>query len=265
MRQHRSEGPNTPPRRSLGQHFLQDTAVIDRIIACFQPSPRDRVVEIGPGRGALTFRLADLLGELHVVEIDRTLAKELNRHRDRYPSLHVHTADALTLDYCALAAGRQLRIIGNLPYNVSTPLLFRFLHHRQCIGDMLLMLQKEVVERMCASPGNRDYGRLSVMLQQSCAVDELFEVAPAAFSPPPKVNSAVARLVPYTQPPYPVSDHGVFASIVQAAFNQRRKTIRNALKKLADDTTFSRAGIDPGARAETLSVADYVRLSELSR
>jgi 16S rRNA (adenine1518-N6/adenine1519-N6)-dimethyltransferase len=263
MQQHRPDKP--PPRKSLGQHFLRDEAVIERIIACFGPAPQDLVVEIGPGRGALTFRLAGQLRELHVVEIDKALVKALTRQQEGYPGLHIHAADAMTLDYCALAAGRRLRIIGNLPYNVSTPLLFKFLHDRHCIRDMVLMLQKEVVDRMCASPGGRDYGRLSVMLQQSCSVDELFEVGPGAFDPPPKVNSAVVRLAPYPHPPHPVGDPGHFSRVVQTAFSQRRKTIRNALKLLVDGAMLAHAGIDPGARPETLSVADYVRLSELSR
>lgn len=254
-----------PPIKSLGQHFLRDRAVIDRIIACLAPAWEDVVVEIGPGRGALTFRLAARLKELHVVEIDRLLVQQLTHQQAKYPAMHVHAADALTVDYCGLASGRMLRIVGNLPYNISTPLLFRFLCHRRCVRDMLLMLQKEVVNRICAAPGSKDYGRLTVMLQQSCSVEELFQVGPGAFDPPPKVNSAMVRLVPYEHPPHPVTDQRHFAILVRAAFGQRRKTIRNAVKSLVDSETLDRADIDPTARPEMLSVADYVRLSELSR
>ena len=265
MRPPGTEPDRAPPKKSLGQHFLRDGAVIERIIACFAPTSRDVVVEIGPGRGALTFRLAALLNELHVVEIDRRLVRELTPQLEKYPGLHVHAADALSVDYCGLAPGRMLRIVGNLPYNVSTPLLFCFLRHRHCVRDMLLMLQKEVVKRLCAVPGGKDYGRLTVMLQQSCSVEELFQVHPGAFVPPPKVDSAVVRLVPYERPPHPVTNQRHFANLVKTAFGQRRKTIRNALKSLVGSETLDLAGIDPRARPETISVADYVRLSELSR
>lgn len=265
MRPPGTEPGQAPPKKSLGQHFLRDRAVIERIIACFAPASRDAVVEIGPGRGALTFRLAAVLEELHVVEIDRQLVQALTRQLAKYPGSHVHAADALSVDYCGLAPGRMLRIIGNLPYNVSTPLLFCFLRYRHCVRDMLLMLQKEVVKRLCAAPGGKDYGRLTVMMQQSCSVEELFQVRPGAFDPPPKVDSAVIRLVPYEHPPYPVTDQQYFADLVKTAFGQRRKTIRNALKSLIGSETLERAGIDPQARPETLSVADYVRLSELGR
>lgn len=248
-------------RKSLGQHFLHQRQVIEAIVAHFDPDGDDVVVEIGPGRGALTFELCPRVNELHALEIDRELFDRL-RAASGCTNLIVHNVDAVHFDYRQLANGRRLRVIGNLPYNVSTPLLFRLLAAGDAISDMLLMLQKEVVDRMRAAPGSKTYGRLSVMLQQRCRVDALLTVSRGAFQPPPKVESAVVRLLPFDRPPHPVTDHDRFATIVRTAFSQRRKTLRNALKGICPESLFGRAAIDPQLRPEQLSVADFVRLSE---
>ncbi len=251
------------PRKRFGQHFLHDTGVAARILDAFRPRTTDHVVEIGPGRGALTRWLSGKVGRLDVIEIDRDLADRL---RAMFPAsaLRVHEGDALTFDYCALAGGgTKLRLIGNLPYNISSPLLFRLLDQIRCIQDMLFMLQKEFVERLGAPPGGKDYGRLSVMIQWRLRVEKLFDVAAAAFTPPPKVDSSVVRLTPHATPPVQVCDPARFAQLVQAAFAHRRKTLRNSLKGLIGPTAMQAAGIDPSRRAETLSLEEFARLSAL--
>jgi len=250
------------PRKRFGQHFLHDKRVVQRILDAFDPQPGETVVEIGPGLGALTGALLDRVRRLHVVEVDRDLAARLEAQPPAGGELFVHRADALDFDFCSLAAApHSLRVVGNLPYNISTPLMFRLLDQQQCIRDMCFMLQKEVVDRLCAAPGTGDYGRLSVMMQWRCRVERLFAVAPGAFSPPPKVDSAVVRLVPHAQPPIDVGNPGYFLGLVRAAFAHRRKTLRNNLRGLLDEPAFARAGIDPGARAETLALEDFARLS----
>ncbi len=251
------------PRKRFGQHFLHDPAVRARLVAAFAPGPQDHVLEIGPGEGALTRLLAGRVGRLEAVEIDRDLARAL---RAAFPSetLTVHEADALAFDYCAAAArsGRPLRLLGNLPYNISTPLLFRLIDSAECIQDMLFMLQKEVVARLGAAPGGKDYGRLSVMIQWRLEVERLFDVGPGAFRPPPKVASSVVRLTPHAVPPVTVRDPVRFAALVQAAFAQRRKTLRNALRAVvANEAIFAAAGLDPARRAETLSLAEFAALA----
>lgn len=246
-------------RKSLGQHFLHERGVIDAIVRRFDPRPDDVVVEIGPGRGALTAVLAPRVAALHAVEIDRRLAGRLTTEAHGMVNLVVHQEDALRFDYCRVAP--HLRVIGNLPYNISTPLLFRLLDCSSCIEDMHLMLQKEVVDRLLASPGGRTYGRLSVMAQQRCRGERLLKVAPGAFTPPPRVQSAVVKLVPEVAPAHAVTDPAHFAALVKKAFAQRRKTLRNALKGLVSAGELERCGIDPDSRAEQLSVAQFARLS----
>jgi len=248
------------PRKRFGQHFLRNHRVVERILQAFQPRAGDSVVEIGPGEGVLTHELAGKAAKLDVVEIDRDLAARL---RESLPQMvTIHNADALGFDFCALAPARgRLRLIGNLPYNISTPLLFHLLDQAHCIHDMLFMLQKEVVDRMAAAPGGKDYGRLSVMMQWGAKVEKLFDVAPGAFYPPPKVDSSVVRLTPHAVPPVEVHDPRRFAEIVKAAFAQRRKVLRNTLKGLVAPETMERLGIDPGRRAETLSLQEFAALS----
>ncbi len=248
-------------RKSLGQHFLRDRAVVERIIAALAPHGQDHVIEIGPGRGALTEYLSDRVARLDLVELDAVLAARL---RDRFSShtVYIHHTSALNFDYCRPAAhSGPVRILGNLPYNISTPILFKLLDHASCIADMCLMLQKEVVDRISASPGTKTYGRLSVMVQSRCTVEELFDVAPAAFAPAPQVESAVLRLTPYDRPPHDIPDRERFADVVRIAFGHRRKTLRNALKPVLTEASIRAAGVDPQNRAEQLSVADFAALS----
>jgi len=252
------------PRKRFGQHFLHDPGVIRRIVAAIGPQPGDRLVEIGPGEGAITFELLRAVGRLDAVELDRDLVEPLRERSRGIGELVVHGADALRFDFCALATGgAKVRLVGNLPYNISTPLLFHLLDQSHCIRDMHFMLQKEVVERMAAGPGGKDYGRLSVMLQARCTVIPLFAIGPGAFRPPPKVDSAIVRLVPLAQPP-DIADQAVFARLVAAAFAQRRKTLRNGLKGLLSAEAIAGLGIDPGARAEQLALDDFVRLANLA-
>ena len=226
--------------------------------------PGDRLVEIGPGLGALTRPLLAAAGELDAVELDRDLLEPLRAYCAGAGALRIHRADALTFDFAALRGdGPRLRLVGNLPYNISTPLLFRLLDQAEQVRDMHFMLQWEVVERMAAGPGAGAYGRLSVMLQYRCRVEALFAVGPEAFRPPPKVKSAVVRLVPRETSPVPVRDERRFAAVVRLAFAQRRKTLRNALSGLMDARQIEAAGVDPGARAETLGLAAFAALSEI--
>ncbi|MCE5231898.1 MAG: 16S rRNA (adenine(1518)-N(6)/adenine(1519)-N(6))-dimethyltransferase RsmA [Mizugakiibacter sp.] len=250
------------PKKSFGQHFLHERGYIERIVAAIAPKPGDRVVEIGPGEGALTLPLLDAAGTLTAIELDTDLIPQLEaRARDRGALTIVH-ADVLTVDFTALAAGGKLRLAGNLPYYISSPILFHCLAHADAIADMHFMLQKEVVERMAAAPGSKTYGRLSVMLQLACRVEPLFRVPPGAFRPPPKVDSAVVRLVPLPPAERPDADPQRLAAIVKAAFGQRRKTLGNALKGVLDEAAIRAAGVDPRARAETLAPADFVRLAQ---
>ncbi len=249
------------PRKRFGQHFLHDRGVVARIVAALAPQAGDHVVEIGPGTGALTRELLAHMTRLDAVELDRDLIARLE---SEFPAdkLTLHQGDALKFDFCRLMQeDRKLRLVGNLPYNISTPLLFHLLDQAGCIEDMLFMLQKEVVERLRAAPGGKDYGRLSVMIQYRCAVEKLFDVAPGAFTPPPKVDSAVVRLVPHAAPPVAVDDPARFALLVRAAFASRRKTLRNNMKGLLSAEDMLALGIDPVRRAETLSLAEFASLS----
>jgi 16S rRNA (adenine1518-N6/adenine1519-N6)-dimethyltransferase len=245
-------------RKRFGQHFLIDRACIERILAAVDPHPGECVVEIGPGLGALTDGLLARLGRLDVIEIDRDLAKRLaSTHGSS--QLRLHVVDALKFDYSTL--GGRLRIVGNLPYNISSPLLFRLTEFAAAIIDIHVMLQKEVVDRMCAAPGSRDYGRLSVMLGYHFFVERLFRVRAGSFRPPPKVESAFVRLCPRSPLTWPARDERLFARIVAAAFGQRRKTLRNALSTLVSEDALRRAGFDPQVRGETLTVEQFVSLA----
>jgi 16S rRNA (adenine1518-N6/adenine1519-N6)-dimethyltransferase len=249
-------------RKRFGQHFLHDRGVLERIARELAPQPDQALVEIGPGRGALTELLVGKSAHLECVEIDRDLAAALTQRWGAIPEFELHTGDALECDFAALAArrGQRLRVIGNLPYNISTPLLFHLLDAADVVQDMHFMLQKEVVRRMAAAPGDEDYGRLTVTIAARASVDELFTVAPGAFWPPPQVDSAVVRMRP-RPPPFPIGDLAQFDRVVKAAFGQRRKTLANALRGVASAEAFARAGIDPKVRGETLSAADFARLS----
>jgi 16S rRNA (adenine1518-N6/adenine1519-N6)-dimethyltransferase len=249
------------PRKRFGQNFLHDPAVIGRIITAIGPAGGQQLVEIGPGQGAITVPLLQQAGRLAVVEFDHDLVEPLQERCADLGELTVYNADALRFDFCKLAGDGPLRIVGNLPYNISTPLLFHLLDQHHCIRDMHFMLQKEVVERMAASPGSGQYGRLTVMLQYRCVVTHLFNIGPGAFSPPPKVESAFVRLVPYAKPPVQVKDDIVFEQLVRQAFSQRRKTLRNALRGMLEAEAISNLGIDPMARAETLTVSDFAALA----
>ena len=249
-------------RRRFSQNFLHDAHHIGRIVAAIDPRPGDRVVEIGPGLGALTAPLIERAGSITAVEIDRDLALRL-RSRFAPEQLALVEGDALALDWTALAAAdpRPLRVVGNLPYHISTPLLFALLPIAARVRDQHFMLQKEVVDRMVAEPGGRDYGRLSVTLQLRYRVSRLFIVPPGAFSPVPQVSSAVVRLVPRPPEELPAVDAGVLARVVTAAFGQRRKTLRNALAGFLDEASIRACGVDPGARAEMLPAAAFVALA----
>ena len=248
-------------KKSLGQHFLHDHNILNKIVAAIAPQADDLMVEIGPGLGALTRPLLERIKHLHVVEFDRDLVPRL---RAEFPAeqLTVHECDALKFDFASL--GENLRVVGNLPYNISSPLLFHLADYAERIKDMHFMLQKEVVDRMAAQPDTADYGRLSVMLQARFRVAKLFTVPPGAFNPPPKVDSAIVRLAPLPPEAIAYRDARAFAEVVARAFGQRRKTLRNTLKGLVDAAGMEAAGIDPGRRGETLSVAEFAKLAELA-
>ena len=247
------------PRKRFGQHFLRDPGVIDAIIAAIAPRDSDVIVEIGPGQGAITRPLAARAGALHAIELDRDLAAKLRNEFRQSAVLTLHEADALKFDFATL--GDSLRVVGNLPYNISTPLLFHLLDYRQHIVDMHFMLQKEVVDRMAAPPGSKTYGRLSIMLGCHFQIDALFDVDRQAFEPPPDVTSAIVRLTPLPIGTYIIDDEKRFSMLVAQAFSQRRKTIRNSLRKIVDKSVLELVGIDPGLRPEAISIADYVRLA----
>jgi 16S rRNA (adenine1518-N6/adenine1519-N6)-dimethyltransferase len=275
------------PRKRFGQNFLHDHNIIYNIISSIQAKPDQHWVEIGPGQGALTEPLLKQGVRLEVVELDRDLVALLKVKFKQYPNLQIHSADALRFDFSALADGdhqsagsrlareapegaragmardEKLRVIGNLPYNISTPLMFHLLDNAYCIEDMHFMLQKEVVDRICAAPGSKKYGRLSVMMQYYCATELLFDVPPESFDPAPQVMSAIVRLVPHRQPPVAVNDLSKLNRVVTQAFSQRRKTLRNSLKKLIPEEEIVALGIDPTLRAESITLAEFALLSNL--
>jgi 16S rRNA (adenine1518-N6/adenine1519-N6)-dimethyltransferase len=249
------------PRKRFGQHFLHDRNVIHKIILAVAPKPDDSLVEIGPGLGAITLPLLEHCGRLTAIELDRDVIPRLQAQAAGKGQLHIVQGDALQTDLHPLApAGQKLRLVGNLPYNISTPLMFHFLEQMDCIADMHFMLQKEVVQRMAAKPGGKQYGRLTVMLAARCRVQPLFNIRAGAFSPPPKVESSFVRLLPHGEAPFVIHDPVRFGRIVTQAFSHRRKTLRNALQGLVDEPVIRAAGLDPGARPETLAPADYARL-----
>jgi len=250
------------PRKRFGQNFLHDARVLHAIVASIAPRADERLVEIGPGQGALTGLLLEACGHLDVVELDRDLVEYLRKKFAGEDRLRIHAGDALKFDFSALGLDGPVRVVGNLPYNISTPLLFHLFEHSACISDMHFMLQKEVVDRLCAKPGGKDYGRLGVMASYYCAMEPLMEVGPESFNPPPKVVSAVVRLLPHRARPVAIPPE-VLGRVVAAAFSQRRKTLRNALSLLFSGAEIESAGINPSARAETLSLEDFARLGGL--
>jgi 16S rRNA (adenine1518-N6/adenine1519-N6)-dimethyltransferase len=247
------------PRKRFGQHFLTDRATIEQIVAAINPQVSETVVEIGSGKGAISQPLAQRSGELHAIELDRDLTPALREKFASQTNVSIHEADALNFDFATL--GNDLRIVGNLPYNISTPLLFRLVKFRRQIRDMHFMLQKEVVDRMAAAPGNRTYGRLSIMLGCYLEIEPLFDVPASAFSPPPKVTSSIVRLRPLPADTYTICDHDKLSGVVAEAFSQRRKTLRNALKASATEEDLVAAGMDPQSRPERATIANYVALA----
>ena len=257
-------------RKRFGQNFLQDQGVIQQIIQGINPQPDQNIVEIGPGKGALTIGLLRGAGKLNVIELDRDLIPILEynlSHLDNGTSehVHIHNVDALKYDFSQLSSNKKdLRIVGNLPYNISTPLLFHIMTFSHLVKDMHFMLQNEVVDRITSDPGNKAYGRLSVMLQYHCFAEKLFTVDPDAFNPAPKVDSAIIRLIPYEKPPVNVDNKTIFAGIVSQCFSQRRKTLRNNLKTILNEAEIKSLDINPAARAETLSVEQFASLANLA-
>jgi 16S rRNA (adenine1518-N6/adenine1519-N6)-dimethyltransferase len=250
-------------RKRFGQNFLHDQHVINRIISRFNPQQGEFILEIGPGLGALTWPLLEQINELHAIELDRDLVARFETDPRTKGHLFLHQQDALTSDFSTLAGShKKLRIIGNLPYNISTPLLFHLLEFAPNIQDMMFMLQKEVVERITAGPGGKNYGRLSVMLQAQCTIEKILDVSPGAFSPAPKVDSAVVQLIPHTTPVIDIPNSENFAMIVKASFTQRRKTLRNNLKGILTESEITVAGVDPSVRAETLSLENFAALAK---
>ncbi len=252
------------PRKRFGQNFLVDQHVIANIVRALNPKPSQNIVEIGPGLGALTKEVLKEIPHLHLVEIDHDLAARLQNTFSE--KITLHQIDALRFDFSRLTQdpNQKLRVFGNLPYNVSTPLLFHLLHFDNAIEDMLFMLQKEVVTRMAAKPNSKEYGRLSIMVQYACEVHALFDVGPKSFSPPPKVTSSIVKLIPYTdnRPHAKAVNEKLFSQIVTAAFSHRRKTLKNALISLVPAYLFEELGISPLRRPETLSIAEFVELSD---
>jgi 16S rRNA (adenine1518-N6/adenine1519-N6)-dimethyltransferase len=250
------------PRKRFGQHFLVAPEFIEQIVTAVAPAAGDIIVEIGPGQAAITEPLAALATELHAIEFDRDLAAAL---RDRFAArgnVTIHEADALDFDFASL--GSRLRVVGNLPYNISTPVLFHLLEYVNCINDAHVMLQKEVVDRLTATPGGRDFGRLTIMLGHQLQVVHLFDVPPEAFSPPPRVMSAVVRLRPLPPGTFDPVDESTLGSIVKTAFSKRRKTLRNALRGVVDVEAIRAAGLDPTLRPEQVGIGAWIRLANRS-
>lgn len=261
-------------KKRFGQNFLIDKSVINNIVDCIQPQADDVMIEIGPGLGAMTRPLLSRLNTLNVIELDRDIIPKLmmnceiadieNKHK-----LIVNETDVLKFDFASFQSQQaglkqdhdvKLRIVGNLPYNISTPVLFHLLDYRHLIRDMHFMLQKEVVDRIVAVPGVKNYGRLSVMLQTFCDTEALFQVPPHAFQPPPKVNSAILRLIPKAQLDDHIDDFSLYEKLIRQAFSQRRKTLKNTLKDLCSSDQIEQAGLSPGQRAEELSIHNFVKL-----
>ena len=249
-------------RKRFGQNFLHDDYIIDSIVAAIAPQADDNIVEIGPGLGALTEPVAEKVNCLNVVELDRDLAERLEKHPFLRDKLNITQADAMQFDFGQLASeGKQLRVFGNLPYNISTPLMFHLFSFANKIKDMHFMLQKEVVKRLCAGPNCKAYGRLTVMAQYYCKVIPVLEVPPTAFKPAPKVDSAVVRLEPYDVPPFVAKSLKILNQVCSMAFNQRRKTIRNGLRDLLNVEQLQEIGIDTTKRAENITIEEYVNIA----
>ena len=250
-------------RKRFGQNFLHDDYIIESIVAAIQPKSDQALVEIGPGLAALTVPVSKYVDHLTVIEIDRDLASRLIDNPFLKTKLTVIEQDALTFNFNELnqQLGKPLRVFGNFPYNISTPLMFHLFEYANIIDDMHFMLQKEVVTRLVAAPNSKDYGRLSVMAQYYCQIIPVLEVPPTAFKPAPKVNSAVVKLIPYKQKPYLVDDVKILSRITTEAFNQRRKTIRNSLSNMFTTDQLIELDIDPNLRAENLSVQQYCKLA----
>ncbi|TVP57606.1 MAG: 16S rRNA (adenine(1518)-N(6)/adenine(1519)-N(6))-dimethyltransferase RsmA [Halomonadaceae bacterium] len=249
-------------RKRFGQNFLHDAGVIDRIVRAISPKIDDNLLEIGPGMGALTESLVLNNPSMTVLELDRDLVPGLRTQFFSYPEFTVLQGDALRFDYSELVAEKPLRIVGNLPYNISTPLIFHLLNYADRITDMHFMLQKEVVQRMAAVPGDSQWGRLAVMTQYQCQVQPLFPVGSGAFKPAPKVESAIVRLMPYDTPPIPAKDRALLAKVVRTAFSARRKTLRKAMAVLLNDDDWPQLGIDPGLRPQNLTLANFVAIAD---
>jgi 16S rRNA (adenine1518-N6/adenine1519-N6)-dimethyltransferase len=252
--------PHTP-RKRFGQHFLSDQAIIHEIVAALAPKPHQHLLEIGPGQGAITIPVLKIMKYLEVLELDRDLIPELKRRSQHVGELVIYTADALEFDFSTLKKDdRLLRLFGNLPYNVSTPIIFHLLQFAPLIDDMLFMLQKEVAARLAAAVDSEDYGRLSVMVQYHCQIELLFDVPARAFYPPPQIRSSMVRLTPYREYPHRAKDYSLFENIVRHAFGQRRKTLRNSLKDVIPDEVWTTISIHSDLRAENLSVKDFVEI-----
>ena len=264
MKKFNNSDSNHRARKRFGQNFLVDHGIIREIVRAIHPQANDHIVEIGPGKGAITELLADSCHNLSVIELDRDLVPWLKVKFEKHPNFQLFQADALTFDFAQLITNEQpLRIVGNLPYNISTPLIFHLLSYSNTVLDMHFMLQKEVVKRMAAKAGDSAYGRLGIMVQYYCAVEELFEVPPSAFEPAPKVDSAIVRLMPYRELPHPAKNIRVLEKLVNLAFQQRRKTLRNSLKATLSDAVIENLPVDASVRAETLSLETFVELSNL--
>lgn len=250
------------PRKRFGQHFLCDQTVIQQIVAAIHPKADEHLIEIGPGQGALTLPILKQTRQLEAIELDRDLIAELNERCRHHGDLRVYQQDVLEVDFATLKQDkRMLRVFGNLPYNISTPLLFHLLDYSDKINDMVFMLQKEVADRLAAKPATADYGRLSVMVQYHCEVEKLFDVSPQAFYPPPQVYSSIIQLLPYKTLPVRARDYAVFEKVVKQAFGQRRKTLRNSLKSLVNDGVWEKISIHSDLRPEELAVKDFVEIS----
>ena len=261
MISHSRLNPMTPAKRRFGQNFLVDRGVVNRIIEAVSPRPDETIVEIGPGRGALTARLVETSGRLVAIEFDRELVPQLRAQFAGSSNLTLVEADALTVDFCqVIQPAESSRVVANLPYNIATAILQRLIEQRHCLKDMTLMLQREVVDRIVAPPGGDAYGRLTVMLAPWVHAERLFEIGPGAFQPPPKVWSAVVRLTVLPQPAFEISTH--FGAVVAAAFSHRRKTLRNALKDIVTREQIEACGIDPGMRPETLAPEAFNALAQ---
>ncbi|MBD2858619.1 16S rRNA (adenine(1518)-N(6)/adenine(1519)-N(6))-dimethyltransferase RsmA [Spongiibacter sp. KMU-158] len=250
-------------RKRFGQNFLQDHGIINRIVRSIRPGEHEHLLEIGPGQGAITEEILRSGCQLDVIELDRDLVPILQGKFGALPNFHLHQGDALRFDFSEIAKDKPLRVVGNLPYNISTPLIFHLLSQHELISDMHFMLQKEVVDRLAADPGSKAWGRLGIMAQYYCRVESLFDVPPEAFTPRPKVQSAIVRLVPHKELPHPVDDVELLQRVLREAFNQRRKTLRNNLKPLISAEQLEAIGINPGERPEKLSLADFVAITQV--